>query len=331
MGTTRLWAERCGRWGSDAPTRTPGPIRLPGDDERIFATAMKIVESLYGDVPPIKSEKAVRNAWQACTALADKYNEPGRFTALILAVSIVSPACTFARQASYWTAGTARGASRSATARADCSPSGIVPGTRSKSVVVMSPMITSRRMSRSVRLASCWFSFAMSPTSRLRRTSVVAVRNFSRCNCSSTRFTTMTTSAHMSRPTSTGMLWTMPPSDRTYWSVSTGANAPGIAMPARMAVARSPLPSTTMLPVGMSVATARQGDRQLVEVGLCPGARHAGAQQVFDVAGVHDAGGQHRAPVLQAQLELILRPGSQAWLPTCGPSPARPFREMHGA
>ena len=44
---------------------------------------MKIVESLSGDVPPIKSEKAVRNAWQAYTALADKYNEPGRFTALI--------------------------------------------------------------------------------------------------------------------------------------------------------------------------------------------------------------------------------------------------------
>ncbi|MGA6938730.1 MAG: DUF3604 domain-containing protein, partial [Pseudolabrys sp.] len=31
----------------------------------------------------MKSEKAVRNAWTAYTALADKYNEPGRFTALI--------------------------------------------------------------------------------------------------------------------------------------------------------------------------------------------------------------------------------------------------------
>jgi Protein of unknown function (DUF3604) len=56
---------------------------LPGDDEWIFATAMKIVESLSGEVPRIKSEKAVRNAWQACTALADKYNEPGGFAALI--------------------------------------------------------------------------------------------------------------------------------------------------------------------------------------------------------------------------------------------------------
>jgi hypothetical protein len=54
-----------------------------GNYDRMFATAMKIVESLSGDVPPIKSEKAVRNAWQAYTALADRYNEPGRFTALI--------------------------------------------------------------------------------------------------------------------------------------------------------------------------------------------------------------------------------------------------------
>ncbi len=44
---------------------------------------MEIVGSLSGDVPPIKSDKAVRNAWQAYTALADKYNEPGRFTAII--------------------------------------------------------------------------------------------------------------------------------------------------------------------------------------------------------------------------------------------------------
>jgi hypothetical protein len=54
-----------------------------GDNDRIFATAMEIVASLAGDEPPIKSERAVRNAWQAYTALADKYNEPGRFTALI--------------------------------------------------------------------------------------------------------------------------------------------------------------------------------------------------------------------------------------------------------
>ncbi len=44
---------------------------------------MEIVASLSGKVPPIKNDKAVRNAWQAYTALADKYNEPGRFTAII--------------------------------------------------------------------------------------------------------------------------------------------------------------------------------------------------------------------------------------------------------
>jgi hypothetical protein len=54
-----------------------------GNYDRMFATAMEIVGSLSDDVPPIKSDKAVRNAWQAYTALADKYNEPGRFTALI--------------------------------------------------------------------------------------------------------------------------------------------------------------------------------------------------------------------------------------------------------
>jgi hypothetical protein len=54
-----------------------------GDNDKVFATAMEIVGSLSGDEPPIKSDKAVRDAWQAYTALADKYNEPGVFTALI--------------------------------------------------------------------------------------------------------------------------------------------------------------------------------------------------------------------------------------------------------
>ncbi len=54
-----------------------------GNQDTVFATAMEIVASLSGKVPPIKSDKAVRNAWQAYTALADKYNEPGRFTAII--------------------------------------------------------------------------------------------------------------------------------------------------------------------------------------------------------------------------------------------------------
>ena len=54
-----------------------------GDTDRIFTTAMEIVGSLSGDEPPIKSDQAVKNAWQNYTALADKYNDPGVFTALI--------------------------------------------------------------------------------------------------------------------------------------------------------------------------------------------------------------------------------------------------------
>ncbi len=69
----------------------------------------------------------------------------------------------------------------------------------------------------------------------------------------------MTTSAQVSRAMSTGMLRTIPPSARMYLSTVTGANAPGIAMLARMAVARSPLLSTTIWPETMSVATALNG------------------------------------------------------------------------
>jgi hypothetical protein len=54
-----------------------------GDQDTIFATAMEIVASLSTKVAPIQNDKAVRNAWQAYTALADKYNEPGRFSAII--------------------------------------------------------------------------------------------------------------------------------------------------------------------------------------------------------------------------------------------------------
>jgi hypothetical protein len=54
-----------------------------GNVDTVFATAMEIVGSLSGDEPPIKSESAVRNAWQAYTALADRYNDPGTFTTII--------------------------------------------------------------------------------------------------------------------------------------------------------------------------------------------------------------------------------------------------------
>jgi hypothetical protein len=54
-----------------------------GDSDLVFATAMEIVASLSKKDVPIKSDKAVRNAWNAYTALADRYNEPGRFSAII--------------------------------------------------------------------------------------------------------------------------------------------------------------------------------------------------------------------------------------------------------
>ena len=54
-----------------------------GDRDQIFAAAMEIVASLQQPDPPIASDKLVRSAWRAYTALADRYNEPGRFTALI--------------------------------------------------------------------------------------------------------------------------------------------------------------------------------------------------------------------------------------------------------
>ncbi len=54
-----------------------------GNKDTMFATAMEIVAALQQPDPPFESDAAVRNAWKAYTALADRYNEPGRFTALI--------------------------------------------------------------------------------------------------------------------------------------------------------------------------------------------------------------------------------------------------------
>ena len=54
-----------------------------GEHDQIFAAAMEIVAALSKDEPPFKSDKLVRNAWKTYTALADKYNDPDHFTALI--------------------------------------------------------------------------------------------------------------------------------------------------------------------------------------------------------------------------------------------------------
>ena len=54
-----------------------------GDNAKIFEAAMEIVASLAKPDPPLKADKVVKEAWHKYTALADKYNEPGKFTALI--------------------------------------------------------------------------------------------------------------------------------------------------------------------------------------------------------------------------------------------------------
>ena len=56
---------------------------ITGDPDRIFATAMEIVASLSQPEPPFEGTKAVKNAWRQYTELADHFNEPGQFTALI--------------------------------------------------------------------------------------------------------------------------------------------------------------------------------------------------------------------------------------------------------
>jgi hypothetical protein len=54
-----------------------------GDQQKAFATAMEIVASLSEPDPPFEAEKFVRAAWKEYAALADRYNEPGRFSAII--------------------------------------------------------------------------------------------------------------------------------------------------------------------------------------------------------------------------------------------------------
>ena len=56
-------------------------IRKGGD--AVMATIGEIVRSLGEKKAPIENPDAVRSAWRAFTAVADKYNDPGRFTAFI--------------------------------------------------------------------------------------------------------------------------------------------------------------------------------------------------------------------------------------------------------
>ena len=56
---------------------------MTNDRDQVFAAAMEIVASLQKPDPPFESANLVRDAWREYTALADRYNEPGRFSALI--------------------------------------------------------------------------------------------------------------------------------------------------------------------------------------------------------------------------------------------------------
>ncbi len=58
-------------------------ILKTGDTDQAFDTAMEIVESLSQPEPPFEAQAIVRSAWESYTALADRYNEPGLFTAII--------------------------------------------------------------------------------------------------------------------------------------------------------------------------------------------------------------------------------------------------------
>ncbi len=48
-----------------------------------FGAAMEIIATLDDPKPPIESGDAVRSAWEANNAAAEKYNDPGRFTAFV--------------------------------------------------------------------------------------------------------------------------------------------------------------------------------------------------------------------------------------------------------
>jgi hypothetical protein len=56
---------------------------MTGEPDTVFEAAMEIVDSLSKKDPPINNPAAVQKAWEAYTELADKYDDPGQFTALI--------------------------------------------------------------------------------------------------------------------------------------------------------------------------------------------------------------------------------------------------------
>ena len=76
-------------------------------------------------------------------------------------------------------------------------------------------------------------------------------------------------------------------------------------MLARIAVARSPLSITTILPDTMSVATARKGIGSWSKSDAGRALRHKAAQQVLDAAGIDQAARHDDAAVLDAQFQRV--------------------------
>ena len=54
-----------------------------GEKSQILDAVWDIIASLQQEDPPIANDKAVRRAWDTYTELADRYNDPGRFSAII--------------------------------------------------------------------------------------------------------------------------------------------------------------------------------------------------------------------------------------------------------
>ena len=174
--------------------------------------------------------------------------------------SSVSVACSrCARHCAYSVGGRAKRSSDAATPSAYRVPSATSSLARSKSAEVSVP-------SGGESSKSCAVS-----NSTLRRT-FCSVRMLIICSVTPTTlpsasrpasgvpmFTAITTSTPRLRATSTGRLFTSPPSPRMRPFHSSGANTPGTDMLARSAAARSPESSTTGWPLSMSVATARKG------------------------------------------------------------------------
>ncbi len=126
----------------------------------------------------------------------------------------------------------------------------------------MSFRITLIRTSLSVSVASWAFSLASIAMFMAWPATPIKVPSLSRATRGLATGTAITTSAQVWRATSTGTLRTSMPSTSSRPSCSTGANAPGTAMLARIATARSPLSNTTISP--FSRGSTSSGGRPLV-------------------------------------------------------------------